>query len=103
MFQDHVYILCKKIPKGRVSTYGEIAHALGCKAYRAVGHALRKNPDFPNTPCFRVVASGGKIGGFNGETQGKEIQRKIKLLEQEGLKIKNNKILNFEEVLYHFE
>ena len=65
-FQEKVYKLCKKVPKGKVSTYGEIAKALGKKGLmsRAVGNALNKNPYAPIVPCHRIVKSNGEIGGF---------------------------------------
>ncbi|MBL7100343.1 MAG: MGMT family protein [Nanoarchaeota archaeon] len=94
-FADKVYKLTKKIPRGRVSTYKEISKALGCKAYRAVGNALNKNPYAPIVPCHRVVNSNGFLGGFASGTK-----NKIKLLQKEGIKIKNNRIVNFEKVLY---
>ena len=101
-FNESVYLLCKRIPKGRVSTYGEIARVLNSKAFRAVGNALRKNPYAPVVPCHRVVASNGLIGGFGGEVKGKKIQEKIKMLEKEGVFVKNNKIVDFEKLLFRF-
>jgi len=95
IFSKKVYGLCKKIPKGRVSTYKEIAEALNCKAYRAVGNALNKNPYAPIVPCHRVINSNGFIGGFASGTK-----NKIVLLKKEGIKIKNGKVENFEEVFY---
>ena len=79
-FQSQVYTLTKKIPKGKVTTYGEIARALKMSSLgaRAVGNALNKNPFAPKVPCHRVVASNGNIGGFaSGCT------KKRKLLKQE--------------------
>jgi methylated-DNA-[protein]-cysteine S-methyltransferase len=67
-------------------TYKQIAHALGTKAYRAVGMAMKKN-NSSEVPCHRVINSDGKIGGFN-----KGINKKIKMLKEEGIAIKNNKI-----------
>ena len=61
-FAEKVYKLTAKIPKGKVSSYREIAHALNCKAYRAVGSALNKNPYAPKVPCHRVIKSSGNIG-----------------------------------------
>jgi methylated-DNA-[protein]-cysteine S-methyltransferase len=49
-FADQAYDLLKKVPKGRVTTYKEIAHALNTKAYRGVGQAMRKNPYAPQVP-----------------------------------------------------
>ena len=94
-FSEKVYKITKKIPRGRVSTYGEIAHALNTKAYRAVGSALNKNPYAPIVPCHRVVNSNGKIGGFADGTN-----KKIKMLEKEGIKVKNNRIVNFDKKFF---
>ena len=87
-FQEKVYELTKKVPKGNVSTYKAIANALGTKAYRAVGSALSKNTD-PRVPCHRIINSDFTIGGFKGKKQNKQ---KIMLLKKEGIRIKNNKV-----------
>jgi methylated-DNA-[protein]-cysteine S-methyltransferase len=59
---------------------------------------MKNNPFAPEVPCHRVVKSDGSLGGFMGKTKGKTILKKIKMLNNEGVKIKNNKILNFEKV-----
>jgi methylated-DNA-[protein]-cysteine S-methyltransferase len=85
-FRDLVYKLCKTIPKGTVTTYGEIAKALlKPNASRAVGNALRNNPYAPIVPCHRVVSSTRAIGGFYGHKSGPEIQRKIQMLKEESV------------------
>jgi methylated-DNA-[protein]-cysteine S-methyltransferase len=101
-FSDKIYDLLRKVPAGRVTTYKELAHALGTKAYRGVGQSMRKNPYAPKVPCHRVVAASGRIGGFQGKTSGTSIQRKIKMLQDEGVEIHEGKIKNFEEILYRF-
>jgi methylated-DNA-[protein]-cysteine S-methyltransferase len=101
-FAHKVYSVCKRIPKGKVSTYKEIAKALHTKAYRAVGQALRHNPYAPVVPCHRVVASDGTLGGFNGRKSGAAIQKKIGLLSKEGVKAKEGRILDFEKKLFRF-
>ena len=59
-----IYEAVKKIPKGKVATYGQIAELAGDKRMaRAVGNALHKNPDPDNIPCFRVVNSKGELAG----------------------------------------
>ena len=59
-----IYEAVKKIPKGRVATYGQVAEMAGDKNMaRAVGNALHKNPDPDNIPCFRVVNSKGELAG----------------------------------------
>ena len=102
-FQEKVYSLCQQIPKGRISTYGEIASALKLKAFQAIGQALRCNPYAPLVPCHRVVASDGTLGGFNGRRIGKEITKKRKLLEQEGISFIGNKISDFGTIIYQFK
>ncbi len=88
-----VYVLLSKIPPGKVSTYGDIAKALGHpKAARAIGRIIANNPNPISIPCHRVVKSNGKIGGFAyGE------QRKREILEKEGIKFQNRNVENFEE------
>jgi methylated-DNA-[protein]-cysteine S-methyltransferase len=87
----------REVPPGRVTTYREIAHALGTKAYRAVGNAMNKNPYAPEVPCHRVVKSDGGLGGFAyGSVE------KIKLLKKEGVKVREDQILNFKSLLYQF-
>jgi methylated-DNA-[protein]-cysteine S-methyltransferase len=96
-FNDRVWCLTRKIPKGRVTTYKELAKALNTKAYRAVGTALRNNPHAPIVPCHRVVNSNATVGGYKGKKQSKE---KIQLLKKEGIEIKNNKIINLRKYLF---
>ena len=86
-FQNKVYELCKKVPKGKVTTYKAIAEKMKTKAYRAVGTTLNKNPYAPKVPCHRVIKSTGEIGGFASGTR-----NKIKLLRKEGIQIKNNEV-----------
>ncbi len=97
MFTNKVYQLCRKIPPGKISTYKEVADSLNSKAYRTVGNALNKNPHSPRVPCHRVIRSTGEIGGFVSGTK-----NKIKLLKKEGIKIKNNRVENFEKPLFRF-
>ncbi len=97
-FTDSVLRIVKTVPEGKVTTYGEIAKALGGRKFaRAVGRALNRNPYPVKIPCHRVVRSGGLVGGYrNG------IREKIRLLKKEGVKVKNNRILEFEKVLFRF-
>jgi O-6-methylguanine DNA methyltransferase len=79
-FEQKVYEEVKKIPRGEVRTYAEIAQAIGHrKAYRAVGNALNKNPDLKTIPCHRVIRSDGKLGGYRYGSK-----KKKTLLEREG-------------------
>ena len=95
---SYFYGLVMQIPRGRVSTYGALARALGdIRAARACGVMLSQNPDPPRIPCHRVVMSDGSLGGF---THPEGIKRKIELLREEGIKIENGKIKDFSKVLF---
>ena len=85
---EKVWIEVRKIPKGKVTTYKEIAKTLKSKGYRAVGNAMNKNPhDTKVYPCHRVISSSGYVGGY-----AKGTSEKIKILKIEGVEIANNKI-----------
>lgn len=84
-FQQRVYDATRRIPRGKVTTYADLARAIGCRSARAVGQALRRNPFAPEVPCHRVVASDFHLGGFNGRTDGAELDRKKRMLESEGV------------------
>lgn len=91
-FDARVYEFCSRIPKGRVSTYGEIAKAIGKPgASRAVGQALKRNPYAPRVPCHRVIRSDGNLGGFSGSDAGM-IKKKMRLLRKEGIMAEKNRI-----------
>ena len=96
-FENKVYELCSKVPKGYVTSYKEIAHAIGKKAYRAVGTALHNNPFAPKVPCHRVVNSDGRLGGFASG-----LKNKIKILKNEGIIIEKDKVKDFERKLFSF-
>lgn len=86
-----VYDILLKIPEGKVTTYGDIAKALGRPgASRAIGRILNKNPNPIVVPCHRVVMSDGSIGGYAfGKTRKKELLRK------EGLRFVGDGIPDF--------
>lgn len=96
-FSQECYALLEKIPKGRVTTYKEIAKALNSKAYRAVGNAMHNNKNPIKVPCHRVVRADGKLGNYLGGTD-----KKAALLKAEGVEVKEGKIVDFEEILYRF-
>lgn len=85
-----IYEAVKKIPKGQVATYGQVAELAGDKKMaRAVGNALHRNPDPDNIPCYRVVNARGELAGafaFGGSTVQQE------LLEADGIKVVDNKV-----------
>jgi methylated-DNA-[protein]-cysteine S-methyltransferase len=101
-FQEKVYALCRRVPAGRVTTYGEIAGTLHTRAYQAVGQALRRNPYAPEVPCHRVVAADGSLHGFCGQTAGDELSRKKEMLKREGVAFIGDKIADFERTLFRF-
>ncbi len=85
-----IYEAVKKIPRGRVATYGQIAEMAGDKKMaRAVGNALHKNPDPEHIPCFRVVNAKGELAGefaFGGAGA------QAGLLEAEGIEVTDGKV-----------
>ena len=83
LFQKSVWHELSKIPVGETRTYGEIAHKLNSSA-RAVGNACRRNPIQIIVPCHRVVSAKG-LGGYAGETQGRQLDIKRWLLNHEGV------------------
>jgi O-6-methylguanine DNA methyltransferase len=87
-FTQRCYAICRTIPAGRVATYGDLAAAAGSPgAARAVGNAMRNNPDAPATPCHRVVGSDGKLTGY-----AYGLPRKIELLTGEGVAVHNQRV-----------
>ncbi|MBA7599144.1 Methylated-DNA--protein-cysteine methyltransferase [subsurface metagenome] len=81
-FQKKVYEAVKRVPRGKVLTYKQVARLAGKpRAYRAVGSILSKNKD-PKVPCHRVIGSNGGPGGYN-----KGVDKKTFLLRKEGVKI----------------
>ena len=95
-FNESCYKILRRVPKGKVTTYKEIARALRSKAYRAVGNAMNKNPYSPEVPCHRVIKSNGEVGGFASG-----VKKKIRLLKKEGIEIKRGKI-DLKKYLYKF-
>ncbi len=90
-FDEKVYSAIERVPKGKVTTYKEIGMALKTRGYRAIGHALKRNPYAPTVPCHRVVRNDGDIGGFSGSKED-NIKKKIGILREEGVEVKNRKI-----------
>lgn len=87
-FQVKVYEIVRKIPKGKVLTYKQIAElASRPRAWRAVGNILNKNQN-SKIFCHRVVKSDGSIGGYS-----KGSNKKITLLKKEGMVIKNGRVI----------
>lgn len=97
-FHDRVYVLLRQVPAGRVTTYQALAEALGTRAYRAVGQAMKMNPNAPRTPCHRVVSADGGLGGYQGG-----LAKKAAILGREGVVVREQKVVNFPNKLFtHF-
>ena len=96
--EQKIYKKLLEVPKGQITTYGELAKAVGLKnGQRAVGKIMNKNPYPVIIPCHRVVMSTGKIGGY---AYGEHV--KIKMLNDEGIEIQNGKIVKLENKIYRF-
>ncbi|MFP4005309.1 MAG: MGMT family protein [Candidatus Hadarchaeia archaeon] len=86
-FKKKVLEKISEIPRGKVSTYKQIARAVGSpKASRAVGNVLAENPKPEKFPCHRVVRSDGRLGGYSGR------RNKESLLREEGVKVRDGKV-----------
>ena len=84
-FQLKVWAYLRKIPRGSVRTYAQVAKDIGKPlAIRAVANAIGKNPYAPKIPCHRVIRSDGSLGGYSGKGG---IKRKRFLLKKEGIKL----------------
>ena len=93
-----IYKKLLDVPKGKITTYGDLAKAVGLKnGQRVVGRIMNKNPYPMIIPCHRVVMSTGKIGGY---AYGENI--KTKMLNDEGVEIQNGKIVDLKNRIYRF-
>ena len=92
-FARRVYAVVSRIPVGRVITYGEVARMAGRpRAARAVGQLMR-TATHPHLPYHRVVAAGGRIGGYGGAGT----SMKAALLRAEGITMRGARIVDFEQ------
>ena len=82
-----IFRILLEIPKGKVVTYADIARAAGTSP-RAAGQILKRNPCPDKYPCYRVVMSSGKVGGYLGN----DARKKESLLREEGIEIRKGKI-----------
>ncbi len=95
-FHQKCYDLLVKVPRGKVTTYRELARALNSKAYRAVGTAMNKNPFAPKIPCHRVINANGRLGQYaHGQAKKRE------MLKKEGIEIRDDRI-SLKEYLFTF-
>jgi O-6-methylguanine DNA methyltransferase len=92
-FRARVLATVRRIPAGRVATYGDVAALAGSpRAHRAVGNIMRECHD-PGIPCHRVIGAGGALGGYGGN-----LERKRQLLRHEGVEVGFSRIRHFEDV-----
>jgi len=128
-FQKQVYSLIKKIPKGRISTYGQIARVLGCpNSARLIGRILSQNPYLTTSEFQKYIRNSyirrrfvirrkniarsayvlkipcHRVVRSNGQIGGYKlgVKKKKKLLRKEGIIIKQNRISNFNQIFYKF-
>jgi len=93
---EYTYNLVRQIPSGKISSYGAVAKALGdIRASRAVGRMMNQNPDADDMPCFKIVHSDGKLGGF-----GLGLDDKIRRLQNDGISVQDGVINQFDSVFY---
>ena len=93
--------LLKRIPKGKITTYKDLAKAIGKpRSARYVGYLLKNNPEPDKYSCYKVVKSDGKIGGYSGMGG---VKGKIRRLQKDGVKIEAGRIKDFRERLFNFK
>ena len=93
-----VYRQLLRVPEGKVTTYGDLAKAVGLdNGQRVIGMIMKKNPFPVIVPCHRVVKSDGKIGGY---VYGERV--KSYMLLKEGIKVKDGKIIDFDKEKFYF-
>jgi methylated-DNA-[protein]-cysteine S-methyltransferase len=97
-YQAAILRILAEVPKGKVTTYGDLAKELARrdpkyspKASRAVGTTMKNNPCAPQVPCHRVIKSDGKIGNFRGGAEG-AVEEKIGMLGAEGVTVVDGRI-----------
>lgn len=93
---EKIYSIVSQIPKGKIMTYGQVAKMAGISNPRIVGFAMRANNDTKKIPCHRVVGKNGELRGyaFGG------IEKKQKLLQNEGIKFMNRTCVDLSKSLY---
>ena len=97
-FFEKVYALVRKIPKGRVSSYGAIARAIGSpQSARMVGWAINASHQIEGIPAHRVV---NRKGLLTGKSHFGDSNAMKNLLEAEGVSVKDDQIQNFEDVFW---
>lgn len=97
---QHIYEVVRLIPKGRVTSYGAIAAAIGARSgARLVGYALaHSHTIFPEVPAHRVVNSQGLLTGKHHFSTPEEMQQ---LLENEGVAVEKDRVVDFKKLFWH--
>jgi len=95
--REIVYSMLRKVPRGKITTYGALAKATGTHA-RAIAMFMKYNPDPIRTPCYKVVRSDGSLGGYSGRGG---VKTKAQLLMKDGITLRNGKI-DLKKRLYRF-
>ncbi len=97
-FFQKVYAVVRKIPKGKVTSYGEIAKVLGTpKSSRVVGYAMNHSHQYEDIPAHRVVNRKGVLTGKHHFSTSDAMQ---KLLEEEGVPVKDDQVVDFEKYFW---
>ncbi len=97
-FFERVYAVVRKIPYGRVSTYGAIARAIGApQASRTVGYAMNASHNLPDVPAHRVVNRNGVLTGKHHFIGRDTMER---LLANEGVEVKQDCVVEFQKLLW---
>lgn len=86
--REKVYAFLRKVPRGKITTYGALAKAAGTHP-RAVAMFMKHNPHPVKTPCYKVIRSNGALGGYSGRGG---VKTKVALLKKDGISFKNGKI-----------
>jgi methylated-DNA-protein-cysteine methyltransferase-like protein len=97
-YYDLVHEVTRQIPRGRVSTYGAIADYLALGSARMVGWALNKSFLSDGVPAHRVVNRKGELSGRNHFPTPTMMQE---LLEEEGVRVEDNRVCDFEKLFWH--
>lgn len=93
-----IYNMLLQIPEGMITTYGDIARALGdISASRTVGYILSRNKEPDIYPCYKVIKSDGTLGGYSNPLG---INEKIRRLENEGIKVKDGRVQDFKKLTF---
>jgi len=97
-FFQRVYGVVRRIPYGRVTTYGAIARAVGSpQSSRTVGYAMNASHSLPDVPAHRVVNRSGMLTGKHHFAGSNTMQR---LLEQEGVEVREDRVVQFDQLLW---